>query len=107
MILLPQGPREDEDLHARRGTTTTSRLHRLEGAATHEHRIELAVDGVEVDLRVDDDPIGFPVPTGDESVQAHRHPVANTPERLPRLLVLALSGFPRHVTSSNGLLLRT
>src|SRR5262249_42922743 len=64
---------------------------------------ELVVEGVEVDLRVHDDPIGFPVRTGDESVQAHRNRVANSPGRVRRILVLGLSRFPRHFTASDGL----
>src|SRR5262249_37292186 len=51
---------------------------------------------------VHDDPIGFAVRTGNESVQAHRYAVANPPGRIPRLLNLALSGFPRHVHVSNA-----
>ena len=100
VVLLPECAREDEDLHARRRAATTSPLHRLESPATHEHRVELAVECFEIDLRVHHDPIRFPVRTGDESVQAHRNLVANPAVRMPRILGLAVSGFPRHVSVS-------
>ena len=44
--------------------------------AAHHRRIEFAVQGAEVDRWIHDDPVVLAVGPGDESIQAHRHLVA-------------------------------
>ena len=81
--LTMRTPRRAAGARVRENTTKSSpgvldigALCGLVRLAAHHRGIEFAVQGAEVDRRIHDDPVVLAVGPGDESIQAHRHLVA-------------------------------
>jgi len=95
----------DEGIHGVEGRLAEAREGGLVGAAAHEGRVELRPELGEVVFRIDDDPVGFAVWSGDEAIKAHGYSIADSAHDvrlLRRIDSIALLSLIVHVIVQTG-----